>query len=628
MGQLTSRPRGRSSIAAITALALVAPLVALAPAAIAAPSQFGAYPLITLAASPEAVAIGDVTGDGLADVVLTTGYTNSAEDFHLYVLAGQADGTLAAPTSYATAGTYPNRPETVDVGDVNGDGRVDVVVGLSGLGVQVFAQAADGTLAAPTFVASADSHRVAIGAFDGTGRAQVAGVGWGTNTVTVFSDTGSGLGATATYAARHGGYEDLEAADVTGDGRTDIVVMSGQSWVPNVSVIAQQAGGGFAAAAEYGVGGNLLTQGIGVGDVTGDGRLDVVASWGGNSPNGRIGVFAQTGGGTLVAPPTAYQSYDIPAAIDVADVDKDGRLDVVVSHDGWARIGVYPGLAGGTLGAEQLYPIPSSNGGNPQGLAVGDVTNDGWADIVYADDLHGLVILANAGTTAPPPTPTPSPTVTYPPPTPTPSPTAKPTPPPTPSPTPTPVAPSVPRSLAASPNLPPGVGLSWQPPATPGSAPVTGYRIYRGTGTAALAALVTVGDVLSYTDAGVSLGTTYRYAVSAISAAGEGTRSAEVSAPRGSAPSAPRSLTATTTKSGVALTWASPATDGGTAVTGYRVYRGTTSGTQSFYVAYGANAIGMTDTAVARRTTYWYRVTAVNALGEGVSSATVSATSK
>ena len=186
----------------------------------------------------------------------------------------------------------------------------------------------------------------------------------------------------------------------------------------------------------------------------------------------------------------------------------------------------------------------------------------------------------------------------------------------------------MPRSLVASPNLAAGVGLTWQAPATAGSSPVTGYRIYRGTGGGVATPLVTVGNVLSFTDASVSNGTTYRYAVSALSAAGEGPKTAEVAAARGTAPSAPRSLTAAATKSGIALTWAAPSSTGGSAITGYRVYRGTTAGTGTLYVSYGPDAIGMTDTAVTKRTTYFYRVTAVNALGESVATAEVSATAR
>ena len=613
-----------------TAAAIAAPLIVVTTAGtLAAGTQFGPYELHTLGSEPEAIAIGDVTADGRNDVVVTTGTGNASTEYKLMVLAGQPDGTLAVPTSYATAGTYPNRPETVDLGDINGDGRMDVVVGLSGLGIQLFPGQADGTLGAPDFVASADSLRVAVGAFDGSGSQQIAGIGWATNTVTIFAHDGNGLAVDGTYTARHGGYDDLEAGDVTGDGRTDVIVMSGQSLLPNVSVLAQ-IDGGFAPAAEYFVGDRVLTSGIGVGEVTGDDRADVLATYGGNSPNGRLGIFMQTASGALDANPIPYQSYDLPGAVEVADVDQDGWNDAIVAHDGWGRIGVYRGQVGGLFVGEDLYPVPFSNGGQPHGLAVGDVTGDGWADIAFSDDLHGLLILPNVGA-APEPTPTPSPMPTATPeptPTPTPVPTPTPTPVPTPSPTPAPVPPSAPRSLTASPNLAAGVELTWQTVTSPGSSPVTGYRVYRATGSDALAEVVTVGNVLTFTDASVANGTTYRYAIAALSTAGEGPKSNEVSAVRGTAPSAPRNLAATAgAKSTIALTWAAPTSNGGSPMTGYRVYRGTTGGGTLFHVEVGPNATGLTE-QVTKRTKYFYRVTAVNVLGESVFTAEVSVTAK
>jgi hypothetical protein len=251
------------------------------------------------------------------------------------------------------------------------------------------------------------------------------------------------------------------------------------------------------------------------------------------------------------------------------------------------------------------------------------VTADGWPDIVIADDLNGLLILPNLGDVGPDPTPTwsPDPSFTFPPPTPTPSPTASPTPSPTPTPTPAPVPPSEPRSLVTSPNLANGIGLSWQPPLTLGSSELLGYAIYRGSSSGAETFLTRVNaGVLSFTDTAVANGTTYWYQVAAVTRDAEGPRSEEAIAQRGTAPSAPRSLTATTSKSGIALTWAAPSSDGGAAITGYRVYRGTMSGGETLLVTVAPNATGMTDTTVTKRQRYYYRVTALNVLGESVPS--------
>lgn len=623
MARLNRRAARLGALA--TAMLVALPLV---PATQAAGGTFAPYATVSIPSEPDAVAIGDVTGDGLADVVATTGYSlDPSVDFKLAVLPQLAGGTLGAPVLYSTAGTYPDRPGSLDLGDVTGDGRIDVVVGVRDIGIQLFPQLADGTLGAPTLTPSTDSLRVRLGNFDKDGALDAVGIGWGSDTATVFSNQGGVLVATSPIAVTHDGWDDLEAADVSGDGRDDIVVMSGQGLVPNIQVLTQLAGGGFAAPVASSVPGGALTQGIGVGDVTGDGRVDVVASYGGNRPSSGLAVFAQTAGGTLAAAVT-HPSGDVPEPVEVADVTGDGRDDVVLAHGGWNLAGVYRGTSGGTLGTEETYAIPYASRYGTDGLAVGDITGDGAPEVVIADYNHGLIVLRNTGLTTPPPTPSPTPSYTLPPPTPTPTASPTPIPSPTPSPTPAPVPPSVPRSLVASPNLPAGVGLSWQAPLTAGSSPVTGYRIYRATGAAAVTPLVTVGSVLAFTDASVSNGTSYRYAVAAISAAGEGPKTAEVTAARGTAPSAPRNLTAAATKSGIALTWAAPTSTGGSAITGYRVYRGTIAGAGTLYVSYGPTAIGMTDTSVTRRTTYYYTVTAVNALGESVATGQVSATAR
>jgi fibronectin type 3 domain-containing protein len=94
---------------------------------------------------------------------------------------------------------------------------------------------------------------------------------------------------------------------------------------------------------------------------------------------------------------------------------------------------------------------------------------------------------------------------------------------------PPPVPPSVPASLAAQ-GLNGLVRLAWQPPASDGGSPVTGYRIYRGETPGGKTLLASVGAFTSYDDTAVVNGTTYYYEVSAENLVGEGPHSAEASA--------------------------------------------------------------------------------------------------
>jgi fibronectin type 3 domain-containing protein len=157
--------------------------------------------------------------------------------------------------------------------------------------------------------------------------------------------------------------------------------------------------------------------------------------------------------------------------------------------------------------------------------------------------------------------------------------------------------------------------LSWSTPPSNGSA-ITGYRIYRGTSSGAEKLLKSVGLVTSYTDSQLTNGTTYYYEVSAVNSIGAGPLSAEGSATPATRPGSPGGLAANANApAGVVLTW-SAASNGGSPITGYNVYRSTKSGAETLLVSLG-NTTSYTDTAVSNGTTYYYKVGAVNAMGAG-----------
>ena len=169
------------------------------------------------------------------------------------------------------------------------------------------------------------------------------------------------------------------------------------------------------------------------------------------------------------------------------------------------------------------------------------------------------------------------------------------------------------------------VTLTWSAPANTGGAAITGYRVYRGTASGGETLLATVGNVTTYTDETTTYGTTYYFQVSAVTAAGEGARSNEMSATPMVAPSAPTLASASGGNGSVALAWSAPSSNGGSAVTGYRVYRGTTSGGETLLTTLG-NVTSWTDSNAANGTTYYYKVSALNSVGEGVASNELSAT--
>jgi hypothetical protein len=84
-----------------------------------------------------------------------------------------------------------------------------------------------------------------------------------------------------------------------------------------------------------------------------------------------------------------------------------------------------------------------------------------------------------------------------------------------------------------------------------------------------------------------------------------------------SPPGAPTGLSATPGDAQVALSWSAPASDGGSPVTGYKIYRSTSSGSETLLASPSGTGMSYPDTSAVNGTTYYYKVSALNAVGEG-----------
>ncbi len=93
-----------------------------------------------------------------------------------------------------------------------------------------------------------------------------------------------------------------------------------------------------------------------------------------------------------------------------------------------------------------------------------------------------------------------------------------------------------------------------------------------------------------------------------------------------SPPSAPQGLRASAGNGYVQLSWSAPTSDGGAPITAYNIYRGTSSGAESYIAQVSGSTLTYNDTSVSNGVTYYYYITAVNSAGEGDKSDEVSAT--
>ncbi|TET89695.1 MAG: hypothetical protein E3J35_08925 [Methanomassiliicoccales archaeon] len=169
------------------------------------------------------------------------------------------------------------------------------------------------------------------------------------------------------------------------------------------------------------------------------------------------------------------------------------------------------------------------------------------------------------------------------------------------------------------------ITLTWAAPADNGGSPITNYAIYRGSFSGGEAFLVEIGNTLSFIDTNVTNGQIYSYRVSARNAIGEGQKSDSVSAVPMTVPGPPIGLAVTEGDGRLTLTWLPPIDNGGSPVTHYSVYRGLSPGGEAYLTTPG-NVLTYVNGGLTNGVTYYYKVTASNAMGEGESSSEVSAT--
>src|SRR2546425_4685345 len=192
------------------------------------------------------------------------------------------------------------------------------------------------------------------------------------------------------------------------------------------------------------------------------------------------------------------------------------------------------------------------------------------------------------------------------------------------------VPPDPPRNLSAHAVSSSEIDLSWTEPSNIGSILLSGYKIERSTdGGSHWTTIVsnTGSTATTYANKGLASGITYTYRVSAITVSLlTSSPSNTASATTFTVPRAPTGLTATASLSSqINLSWTAPTSDGGSAITGYKVYRSTSSGTETGYVNLG-NVTSYTNTIVTPGVTYFYKVAAINSLGVSPQSNEASAT--
>ena len=274
------------------------------------------------------------------------------------------------------------------VGDFNGDGKLDLAVANFGSDrIRIFDGLGNGTFSyASRLATGSEPIALATGDFNGDGKLDLAVANFGNNTVEVFMNNGSGsFGTGATYNS--GGTEprSLAVADFNGDGKPDIAVANYGS--NNVGVLLNTGNGTFPATATTYSSNGSGPRGLAAADLNGDGKPDLVVA---NYASNTVGVLLNNGNGTFPAAATVYGTGGAsPRGLAVADLNGDGKPDVVVTNNTSDSVGVLLGNGNGTLAAASTFSTASGYG--PFGVAIADFNGDGKPDVAItsASDATG-----------------------------------------------------------------------------------------------------------------------------------------------------------------------------------------------------------------------------------------------
>jgi hypothetical protein len=267
---------------------------------------------------PSAIIHGDFNGDGKMDLATADPYTNE-----ISILIGNGDGTFGMHQEYATG----TEPVALATADVNGDGKLDIVV-----------------------------------------------VNLKANTVSVLLGNGDGTFQTHKDYATGNGPSGVAIGDFNGDGALDLAVANNTDNTVSILLGSTSDKGTFGTAVAYptAIGANSIV----VGNFTSTDVLDLAVG----TSNKEVAVLLGNGNGTF----QSFVAYPIGAdaiALATADVNADGKLDLITANYNDDTVSVLLGNGNGTFKAESIYPTSAG----PSGVAVADFNNDGKLDIVTAN---------------------------------------------------------------------------------------------------------------------------------------------------------------------------------------------------------------------------------------------------
>lgn len=331
------------------------------------------------------LAVGDLDNNGVIDFIASVKDQHAIQVF----MNNSTSPTITLGTGYS--------PEGVTLADLDGDGYLDIIsANLIGQTISVFRNnfIANGTfISSINFGYSSQPYRVITGDLDGDGKPEIIVGDWGPQTNLAVYWNKSSVGIINSYSfskpiafKTSDGASTLKLGDIDGDGKLDLVtanmLTNSISILRNTITNNTITTGAFASSVDFDV--NSSPSGLTIDDFDGDGKPDIAVA---NEANSTVSIFRN------VATPGIINSASLngrvsfvcgagPVDIKGGDMDGDGKIDLLVANKGSNSVSILKNIAEpGIIHPNSFLPkVDFSFTTGLNSLMVGDMDNDGLTD--------------------------------------------------------------------------------------------------------------------------------------------------------------------------------------------------------------------------------------------------------
>ena len=349
------------------------------------PPDFSSATQYNVGDGPRGTVTADVNGDGHLDIIVANSLSNN-----ISVLIGDPFGNFAPAVNYSAGGKKAKQTTTVAVGDVDNDGDLDIVVtNRKTNNVSVLLNNGAGVFGAATLFDTGVKKSgkfptaVKLGDMNGDGNLDIVTANANTKkngSISILLGNGAGGFGTANVTKTLGRRpRDLVLIDNNGDGNLDVVATN--LFSRNVVLLNGNGAGGLAAPVAFDVG--VTPNSIIEGDFNGDGILDVVTT---SLVSPRLSILlGKAGGGFEPVKEIKYPATKLDISINTADINGDGNLDLLIANRNDNTLSYMLGNGNGSFDNRVDFKTGNTIFREPVAIAVGDFNGDGAIDLVVSN---------------------------------------------------------------------------------------------------------------------------------------------------------------------------------------------------------------------------------------------------